>query len=102
MIPALEIMENNDAIGNLIRKGKTFQISQAIMTAREQGMQLMDHDLMRLYEEGKVYPEEVYMKASNKADFEGIVDPEGSADNPTDQESAASQTLATTVQPQTT
>ena len=81
MIPALEIMENNDAIGNLIRKAKTFQIPQAIMTNRESGMQLMDDDLMRLYKEGKAYAEEVHMKASVKSEFEDIIDPEGSAES---------------------
>jgi hypothetical protein len=36
-------------------------------------MHLMDHDLMRLYEEGLVYADEVYMKAKNKQDFEKLL-----------------------------
>jgi len=100
MIPALEIMENNDAIGNLIRKGKTFQISQAIMTNREHGMQLMDHDLMRLYKEGKVYAEEVYMKATVKSEFEDIIDPESSTESPGSQDNVAAKGSETTIQQQ--
>jgi len=67
---AVEIMINNEAVASLIRKGKSFQIPSIIATAREQGMQLMDSELMRLFKEGLVSAEEVYMKAANKKDFE--------------------------------
>jgi twitching motility protein PilT len=69
---AVEIMINNEAVASLIRKGKSFQIPSVIATAREQGMQLMDHELMRLFKEGLVSAEEVYMKAANKKDFESL------------------------------
>ena len=65
-------MLNTDAIANLIRKGKTFQIPSVLATSREQGMQSMDVELMRLYQEGIVSKEEAYMKANNKADFESL------------------------------
>ncbi len=71
---AVEILLNNDAVATLIRKGKTFQIPSVIATAREQGMQLMDFDLMRLFREGLVSAEEVYMKSANKKDFENLED----------------------------
>jgi len=35
---AVEIMINNEAVGNLIRKGKTFQIPSVIATQRDAGM----------------------------------------------------------------
>ncbi|HVO29852.1 MAG TPA: PilT/PilU family type 4a pilus ATPase, partial [bacterium] len=69
---ASEVMLNNDAISNLIRKGKTFQIPSIVATSRDVGMQSMDSDLMRLFQAGKVSAEEVYMKARNKKDFEGL------------------------------
>jgi twitching motility protein PilT len=72
-ILACEVMFNNDAISNLIRKGNSYQIPSIIATSRESGMQLMDQDLMRLYKEGKVHAEEVYMKANTKKDFEFLV-----------------------------
>jgi twitching motility protein PilT len=68
---AVEVMLNSDAISNLIRKGKTFQIPSVIATSREAGMQLMDVDLMRLLNEGKISPEDAYMRAVGKKDFEG-------------------------------
>ena len=70
---ALEILINNDAIAALIRKGKAFQIPSVLSTSRELGMQLMDTDLMRLYKEGKVSAEEVYVKARSKAEFEALL-----------------------------
>ncbi len=69
---AVEVMINNEAVASLIRKGKGFQIPSVIATAREQGMQLMDAELMRLYKEGQVSAEEVYMKSANKKDFENL------------------------------
>lgn len=71
---ASEVMINNDAISNLIRKARQFQISSVISTSRDQGMQLMDHDLMRLYDAGMVYAQEVYMKAKNKQEFESLLE----------------------------
>ena len=76
---AVEIMINNEAVASLIRKGKSFQIPSVIATAREQGMQLMDMELMRLFKEGLVSAEEVYMKSTNKADFETL---EGATPSP--------------------
>lgn len=69
---AVEVMINNEAVASLIRKGKSFQIPSVIATAREQGMQLMDSELMRLFKAGEVSAEEVYMKAANKKDFENL------------------------------
>lgn len=67
---AVEVMINNDAISNLVRKGKAFQLPSVIATSRDQGMQTMDWDLRRLLREGKVSPDEAYMKANNKKEFE--------------------------------
>src|SRR5690606_13916574 len=39
---ACEVMINNDAIANLVRQDKAFQIPSVILTHREHGMQLMD------------------------------------------------------------
>lgn len=69
---AVEVMINNEAVASLIRKGKSFQIPSVIATAREQGMQLMDTELMRLFKEGQVSAEEAYMKSASKKDFENL------------------------------
>jgi twitching motility protein PilT len=70
---SVEVMLNNEAIANLIRKGKTFQIATQIATSRAAGMQLMDGELMRLYNEGKISAEDAYMKAASKKDFEALM-----------------------------
>jgi twitching motility protein PilT len=73
---AVELMINNEAVSNLIRKGKAFQLPSVISTSREQGMQLMDTDLMRLLKEGKITAEDAYVKAVSKKEFESLVDEE--------------------------
>jgi Tfp pilus assembly ATPase PilU len=73
---AVELLVNNEAVSNLIRKGKAFQLPSVISTSREQGMQLMDTDLMRLMKEGKITAEDAYVKAIGKKDFEPFVDEE--------------------------
>jgi twitching motility protein PilT len=70
---AVEVMVNNEAVANLIRKGKTFQIPSIIATQREAGMQAMDSDLERLYKAGLIGAEEAYMKAANKKNFELVI-----------------------------
>jgi len=76
---AVELMVNNDAVSNLIRKGKAFQLPSVISTSREQGMQLMDNDLMRLVKEGRITAADAYVKAGSKKDFESFVDEEEKA-----------------------
>jgi len=68
---AAEVLLNNDAVANVIRKGKTYQLPSIIATSREQGMHSMDGELKRLVQAGLVAPEEAYMRAANKKDFEG-------------------------------
>jgi twitching motility protein PilT len=70
---AYEIMLNNHAIANLIRKGKTFQIPSVIAISKELEMKSMDNSLMDLFKQGEISAEEAYLKANNKADFEEIV-----------------------------
>ena len=67
---AVELMVNNEAVANLIRKGKAFQLPSIIATSREQGMQLMDNDLLRLVKEGRISAEDGYVKAVSKKEFE--------------------------------
>src|SRR6185503_11215041 len=73
---AVELMINNEAVSNLIRKGKAYQLPSIISTSREQGMQMMDTDLMRLMKENKITAGDAYVKAVSKKDFEPFVDEE--------------------------
>jgi twitching motility protein PilT len=72
-VAAAEILLNTDAVANLIRKGKTFQIPSVIATSRESGMQSMDDELMRLLSTGKIHADEAYMKARDKKLFEAYL-----------------------------
>jgi twitching motility protein PilT len=77
-----EVLINNDAVSNLIRKGKTYQIPSVVATSREQGMQSMDLELGRLVNEGIIALDEGYSKANDKRAFEqitGMPDSTGSA-----------------------
>jgi twitching motility protein PilT len=77
-VPALEIMVGTNAISNLIREGKTFQIPSIIQTAKRDGMQLMDQHLLDLLKTKKVNPEEAYRCSIDKKQFEQYL-PQGAA-----------------------
>ena len=51
---ALEIMIANHAISNLIREGKTAQITNAIQLGSGEGMITMDQSLLTLFRKGKI------------------------------------------------
>ena len=67
---ASELLVNNDAVANLIRKAKTNQIPSIVATSREAGMQSLDQDLVRLARTGQVDEIDVLARARNKAAVE--------------------------------
>jgi len=69
-IAAMEIMVGTPAIANLIREGKTFQIPSIIQTAKKDGMQLMDQNILDLMKMKRVTPEEAQRCAQDKKQFE--------------------------------
>ncbi|MFC1651798.1 type IV pilus twitching motility protein PilT [Patescibacteria group bacterium] len=58
-VAASEVMFMDDAIRNLIRTGKTYQIKNAIETGKIKGMQSMNASLFNLYEAGVISKETV-------------------------------------------
>ena len=72
-VVATEVLINNDAIANLVRKEKTFQIRSVLTTHRDQGMVLMDGELERLVKNGMVDPEEALMKSVDKNNFAAML-----------------------------
>jgi twitching motility protein PilT len=64
-LAALEIMIATPAIKNLVREGKTHQISTVIQTSQKIGMQSMDQVLKNLAMSGKVDVKEAKMYAIN-------------------------------------
>jgi twitching motility protein PilT len=69
-LAALEIMIASPAIRNLIREGKTHQISSIIQTSQKIGMQNMDQTLKNLVMNGKIDGKEAKMYASNVEAFD--------------------------------
>jgi twitching motility protein PilT len=57
-LPALEVLVNNKAVGNLIRENKAFQLQSVLQMGAAQGMGLMDDSLARLVREKLVTREE--------------------------------------------
>jgi twitching motility protein PilT len=71
-----EILLKTAGLANVIREGNTPMITSIIQGGRSQGMQLMDDALMVLVEQQRITPREAYMKASNKAKFEEMIEEE--------------------------
>jgi twitching motility protein PilT len=67
---ACEMMINNDATANLVRKGKTVQIASILSSAADVGMQTLDQDLLRLVRAGLVDVDDALQKARNRKELE--------------------------------
>jgi len=70
VIPAYELLINNNAIANLIRSGHTHEINTVIQTSSQEGMIDMDHSLAELVRRGEVTVEHAYMHAMDPKTFE--------------------------------
>jgi len=68
-VAALEILIGTQAVGNLIREAKTFQINSIMQTGRKIGMQTIDQHLKELVDSGQVTREEALVYADDKALF---------------------------------
>lgn len=53
-VAAFEVMHTNSAVRNLIREGKSHQLTSVIQTNRKVGMITMDDAISQLYYEGKI------------------------------------------------
>ena len=69
----LEIMVNTPAIAHLILGRKIFQIPSLLQTGREQGMQLMDQALMDALKAKEIDPDDAYIHATDKKQFQRFV-----------------------------
>ena len=66
-VAAMEILLVTPALSNLIREGKTFQMTSIMQTSKKLGMVTMNDALMALVEKQLVEPQEAYLKAPDKA-----------------------------------
>ena len=72
-VAALEILFASAAIGNMIREGKTQQITSSIQTGIRHGMIDMDSSLRQLHEKKLVTARAAYDKAIDKEQFKAIL-----------------------------
>lgn len=72
-IAAHEILIANNAVSNVIREGKTYQLASVMQTGKKQGMQTMNDRLFELVRDGLVDPDEAYMKSNDKNSFKEVL-----------------------------
>ncbi|HYE23481.1 MAG TPA: PilT/PilU family type 4a pilus ATPase [Candidatus Paceibacterota bacterium] len=72
-IPAYELLINNSAIANLIREGRTHEITTVVQTSSQDGMIDMDRSLAELVRRGEVTIEHAYERASDPKTFERYI-----------------------------
>ncbi len=65
MVPAVEVLVTNRAVGNLIRKNETVQIRSIMQTSSAQGMNLLDSSLAQLVKSGEVKREYALLHAED-------------------------------------
>src|SRR5439155_18343589 len=69
-VAALEVLIATQAISNLIREGKTFQIPSMMQVGKAVGMVSLNDALLELVAKKLVAPDEAYAKAVDKPAFD--------------------------------
>ncbi len=72
-VPAFEIMLVNDAVANLIREGKTFQIASVLQTNAKAGMISLDMYLAKLVKDRTITMEEALERCTVKEELRRYV-----------------------------
>jgi twitching motility protein PilT len=72
-VAALEVLIANNAVSNLIREGKTFQIPSLMQVNKAIGMVSLNDALFDLVSKKIVAPDEAYSKSVEKAGFESLL-----------------------------
>ena len=70
LIPAYELLINNNAVANLIREGRTHEITTVVQTSSQEGMIDMDRSLAELVRRGEVTIEHAFERALDPKTFE--------------------------------
>jgi len=61
----VELLINNNAVANLIRENRTFEISSVIETGSDQGMIDLNRNLSELVRAGEITMENAYLHSNN-------------------------------------
>jgi len=73
LVPAYELLVNNNAVSTLIREARTHEISSVIQTSSQEGMIDMDRALADLVKRGEVTIEHAYEHAMDSKTFERYI-----------------------------
>jgi twitching motility protein PilT len=87
---AIEVLNYDKSLPNIIRTGKVSSIYGLIETGAKNGMQTMDQCLMKFIEAGKITAEQAYLKANDKKKFQQLMDAETAEANKDRQKMPAS------------
>jgi twitching motility protein PilT len=72
-VAVTEILLRTQGLPNVIREGNTQMLDSIIQSGKGDGMMGMDDALAAALEAGKITPRDAYLKARDKARFEGLV-----------------------------
>jgi twitching motility protein PilT len=73
LVPAYELLLNNNAVSNLIREKRTHEIDVVIETGMESGMVDLNHSLMDLVRAGEISIENAYQYSLNPKGLERLI-----------------------------
>jgi len=73
LVPAYELLINNNAVSNLIRENRIHEIPSVIETGLEQGMIDMNRSLARLVQNGEITVENAFIHAVNPKGLERLL-----------------------------
>ncbi|MFA6257290.1 MAG: PilT/PilU family type 4a pilus ATPase [Candidatus Paceibacterota bacterium] len=73
LIPAYELLLNNNAVANLIREKRTHEIDVVIETGTESGMVDLNHSLLELVRAGEISIENAYQYSLNPKGLERLI-----------------------------
>ena len=82
-VAAIEILFSSPAVGNMIREGKTTQITSIIQTGAKEGMIDMDGSLKQLLQAELITARSAYDKAIDKEQFKEFLEAEVAAEGAT-------------------
>ena len=72
-VAAIEIMLANAAVRNLIREGKIYQLPNTIRMHTQQGMELLDQALVRLYRNGIISKDSLFSFCNERDEVEKLI-----------------------------
>ncbi|MDD5165692.1 MAG: PilT/PilU family type 4a pilus ATPase [Candidatus Pacebacteria bacterium] len=73
LIPAYELLINNNAISNLIRERRTHEINTVIETSSQEGMIDLNRSLAELVRAGEITVESAYLNSLNPKNLERMI-----------------------------